>query len=441
MAERATHPIPGTQKRIDKYRIRRRISSGPFAAVYEAYDTIEGIRVALKVPHPHLTDSQFLEDFRREVRLAARLDHANILPVKNASFIDGHFVIVFPLGERTLADRLRSRLSLRTALGYAEQALSAAACAHARRIIHCDIKPENLILFPGDRLRLADFGIARMALRTREASGSGTIGYIAPEQAMGRPSVRSDVFSLGLLIWRMISGKLPEWPFTWPPNGYDSLRRRAHPDLIALLRRAIEVRPSRRFPDAGAMLNGVQAVRRKALAYATRKRRARKPERSGRDWREARKKQFLIMWGRQLETRHRCPRCEGPVSESMQHCPWCGTPRRQHRDDTRFPARCPRCGRGIKLDWKYCPWCYGPGLHPDTNREYSDARYEKRCSNPQCARKLLLPFMRYCPWCHRRVRRPWKLAGSTDRCPSCHWAVLPYFWRFCPWCGRTLARR
>lgn len=262
------------KQRLDKYRIERKIAEGGFAAVYQAFDTIEGVRVALKVPHAHLITPLALQAFRREVRLAASLDHPNILPLKNASFIDGHFVVVFALGEETLADRLRRRLSLETSLDFTEQMLEAAAYAHDRRIIHCDIKPENLILFPGNRLRLTDFGIARVALKTIKASGSGTVGYIAPEQAVGRPSLRSDVFSLGLIIYRMLAGFLPEWPYRWPPPGIERLRRKTHPDMIKWLRKAIEPDPRHRFEDARQMLNAYKRLKPRVLRYALARRSA-----------------------------------------------------------------------------------------------------------------------------------------------------------------------
>ena len=205
-----TQPLKARQV-LGKYRIRRRIGAGAFATVYEAYDMIEGIPIALKVPKLDQLDKELLNAIHREVRLTARLDHENILPLRNAMMIDGHFVIATPLGQRTLTDRLHYRLGPKTALSYAEQLLDALAYAHEVRVIHCDIKPDNVILFPDGQIRLADFGIAKVSLRTRTimGSGQGTVGYIAPEQAMGKPSFRSDVFSMGLLIDRHVCRRAP----------------------------------------------------------------------------------------------------------------------------------------------------------------------------------------------------------------------------------------
>ena len=264
------------RQRLGKYRIQQRLADGGFASVYKAMDTIEGINVALKIPHSNLIDDGVLTDFRHEVRMAARLDHINILPLKNASFIDDQFVIAFPLGEKTLADRLRSRISVVTALDFTGQMIDAVAYAHQHRIIHCDVKPENFILFAGNRIRLTDFGIAKIALKTIRASGSGTIGFMPPEQAMGKPSLRSDVFSLGLVIYRMFSGELPEWPFEWPPPGYRRLRTRVHPDMIAFLRKAIDVNPRKRFRDAVQMQAAFPDVKKKTLLSAERRARKRR---------------------------------------------------------------------------------------------------------------------------------------------------------------------
>ena len=265
-AKRAPQAFKARQM-LGKYRIQRRIGSGAFATVYEAYDTIEGLRVALKVPHQHAIEEEAMDLILREVRLIARLDHENILPLRNAMFVDGYFVIASPLGERTLTDRLRSRMSAQTAMGYAEQLVDALAYAHQKRIIHCDIKPDNIIVFPQGLVRLADFGIAKVALRTRTiyGSGQGTVGYIAPEQAMGKPSFRSDVFSMGLVLYRMFSGELPEWPFDWPLPGASRLRRTVSPEFAEFLRRALEVRERKRFRDGVAMRNAFDAVAPQAI--------------------------------------------------------------------------------------------------------------------------------------------------------------------------------
>jgi serine/threonine-protein kinase len=270
-----TQPLKARQV-LGKYRIRRRIGAGAFATVYEAYDTIEGISIALKVPNLDQLDKESLNAIHREVRLTARLDHENILPLRNAMMLDGHFVIATPLGQQTLTDRLHYRLGPKTALSYTEQLLDALAYAHEVRVIHCDIKPDNVILFPEGHVRLADFGIAKVALRTRTimGSGQGTVGYIAPEQAMGKPSFRSDVFSMGLLIYRMFAGELPAWPFDWPLPGAERLRRTVSRDFIAFVRRAIEVRERKRFRDGVQMQRAFQKVAPKALRNTTRAKRA-----------------------------------------------------------------------------------------------------------------------------------------------------------------------
>src|SRR4029078_2498227 len=231
-------------QKIGKYKLRSRLANGPYAAVFRALDTLEGVYVALKIPHKGYITKESLDDFSREVRLAAKLDHPNILRLKSADFIDGHLVIALPLGEESLEERLARRLSLRSALELGEQLLHAVAFAHEQHVIHCDVKPDNLLLFADGKLRLTDFGISKVAHRTISASGAGTVGYMAPEQAMGRPSRRSDVFATGLVLWQMFSGRLPEWPVEWPVERYARLRQLLHSDMIVLLKRALELKPS-----------------------------------------------------------------------------------------------------------------------------------------------------------------------------------------------------
>ena len=260
------------RQRIGKYRIEKRIGEGGFAQVFQAMDTIMGVRVALKVPHAPLVNEELLTSFRREARIVAKVDHPGILQIKDASVIDRRLVIVFPLGKETLADRICRRMSFETIMSYTDQLLAATAYAHERKIIHCDIKPENVILFDGGHAKLADFGIAKIANRTVRGCGTGTIGHMAPEQAMGRPSCRSDVFSLGLIVYRMLTGQWPEWPYEWPLDGYEKLKGKVSPKLIGWLRKSIEIAPRKRYQDAQAMRNAFLKVRPAAMRYVQQKR-------------------------------------------------------------------------------------------------------------------------------------------------------------------------
>lgn len=256
------------RQRFDKYRIEKRLGEGGFASIYQAFDTIEGIRVALKIPNDTFGAGTLPKDFKTEVRVMAQLNHPNILPLKTANFIDGRFVLVTPLGEQTLAERMRKRMSLELILDFAEQMLEGVAYAHEHRVMHCDIKPENMILFPGNELRLADFGIAKVAMRTIRSSGSGTLGYMAPEQAMGKPSFRSDVFSLGLIIYRMLSGKWPEWPYEWPMPGHQQVQKKVPPAFIKFLKHSLQIKPKDRYHNAQEMLAAFQPLKQRALKLA-----------------------------------------------------------------------------------------------------------------------------------------------------------------------------
>ena len=429
------------RQKIGKYKILSRISSGPLADVYAAHDTIHKQRVALKIPREG--DNTGHEEFLHEVQVAAKLQHPNILSVINASYIDDKFVIAMELGEQSLADRLERRIASATATDLAGQALAALAFAHERRIIHCDIKPENFILFPGHQLKLADFGFAKISLRTLKASGSGTIDYIAPEQAMGRPKFQSDVFSIGLVIYRLFSGKLPEWPFEWPLKGYDQLTARVRPEFVSFLKRAIQLDPMKRYPTAIEMQSEFERLK----SHARRQKRSRNRRGNGRgngrsnesSWRQLQWREFQRRFKAVLDSRHHCRRCEGPVAESMQACPWCGIDTPARGCDSGMPSSCPRCERGVKNDWDYCAWCYGPGFIEETGRTYPDKRYTASCSNRRC-RGPLMPFMRYCPWCRMKVKRPWKLPGSKRQCRSCRWGIAADFWNYCAWCREPVRR-
>jgi len=246
-------------RRLGPYRVVARLARGGSSDVYRAFDTLARDEVALKLPRRGDGERE-RGAFEREARAQARLAHPNVLPVRAAETIGEHFVIVTPLGVEDLASRLRRRLAPRTARALAEQLLSGLAHAHAAGVAHLDVKPQNAILLEPERLCVSDFGLARVLRRPRWASGSGTIGYLAPEQALGRPSLRSDVFSAGLVLWEMFGKHLPIWPFEWPLPGAARIERDFGPAVVAVLRRALAILERERPPDARALLAELRAA-------------------------------------------------------------------------------------------------------------------------------------------------------------------------------------
>ena len=425
------------RQNLGKYRITRKLASGPLADVYEAFDTVQQMPVALKVPLLETERLDDVADFVSEVRIASKLAHPNILSVHNAAFIGRHFVISMPLGRESLGSRLERRMANALAMELSLQALRALAHAHEHNVIHCDIKPENFILFPGQRLCLADFGFAKVSARTIKGSGSGTIDYIAPEQAMGKPRLASDVFSLGLVLYKMFAGVLPEYPFEWPPPGHDRLVSRTSEAFADVLREAMDPDPKRRFRDAGLMLAAVQRS-----GSGARRQRGNTDDASKHDeptWRRARWRAFRRDYGKHLELKAQCRRCEGPVAMQMQACPWCGTDNPAAGADQTMPAHCPRCERGVKLDWHYCAWCYGSGFEVETTRRFGDKRYVAHCQNKTCGQPLMA-HMRYCPWCRTKVKRRWTLRDGDKSCKTCKQPVAGDYWQFCAWCREPLSK-
>jgi hypothetical protein len=192
-----------------------------------------------------------------------------------------------------------------------------------------------------------------------------------------------------------------------------------------MLRKAIRLDPADRYKNAIQMQAAFERLQ--SGARRQRRTRAKKPVRQGVSWRQMQWREFQRQFRSTLDTRHQCRRCEGPVAESMQACPWCGFDNPARGSASRMPAHCPRCERGVKNDWNYCAWCYGPGFEAETNRFYPDKRYTSRCTNQRC-REPLMPYMRYCPWCRMKVRRPWKIDGSRHRCSACKWGIAKEFW-------------
>ena len=207
-----------------------------------------------------------------------------------------------------------------------------------------------------------------------------------------------------------------------------------------VLRKAAEFEPSRRYPDAMALHRALEsALQRAAPKRKPRKKTRRKRVRTASSPLEVESAQFKRQHGTALGLYYSCHRCDGPISEAMTHCPWCGTRDNSLRDVTRYPMYCPDCERGVRPEWKACPWCYAGRFEGNGKRPRPDPRAERDCTRKGCTGELQ-PFMRYCPECKQKPKRAWSHAALSDRCPRCRWPVSKDYWHFCPWCGRRERR-
>jgi hypothetical protein len=201
----------------DRFRLEEKIGSGGMSTVYRAFDETLERWVAIKVLHADMSqDDAQLERFRREARAAARLSHPHVVTVIDAGEDEGRPFIVFEYVEgETLKERIRrlGRLPVAEAVAYAIEIGRALSAAHAERIVHRDVKPQNVLIDLEGRAKVTDFGIARsLELDGLTAAGRvlGTTDYVAPEQAIGDGATgQSDIYSLGVCLWEMLTGDVP----------------------------------------------------------------------------------------------------------------------------------------------------------------------------------------------------------------------------------------
>jgi len=203
-----------------RYVIERELGHGGSASVYLARDLKVRRLVALKVLTPELALAVRVERFRREIAIAARLNHPHILPLFEADEAGGFFFYTMPpVQGESLGARLSrvGRLPLDEALGIAGQVAEALEYAHSQGVIHRDIKPGNMLLDPGGHVWVADFGIARAIVGevseplTETGSAMGTVAYMSPEQISGavRLDGHTDIYSLGCVLYEMLAGAPP----------------------------------------------------------------------------------------------------------------------------------------------------------------------------------------------------------------------------------------
>ncbi|MEI2638863.1 MAG: protein kinase [Microthrixaceae bacterium] len=208
----------GTDRVIGgRYRLLRLIGSGGMAQVWSATDTVLNRQVAVKILHPYLSnDSTNVARFKAEAVAAARLNHQNIVAVFDTCSDDGSEAIVMELlAARTLRQHLSDNgpLEVATTVRVAIRVLAALEAAHNAGLIHRDVKPSNILLCDDGRVKIADFGIAKVdghSDLTQEQSIFGTAAYLSPEQVAGLPTdARSDLYSLGIVMYECLTGSRP----------------------------------------------------------------------------------------------------------------------------------------------------------------------------------------------------------------------------------------
>ena len=264
----------------DRYEVEREIGRGGMAVVYLARDLQLGRQVAIKVIRPELAQALGIERFLREVRIAAALDHPNVVALFDSGEADGlpYYVMPYVKGEslRTRLER-ETRLSLDEVIGIARGLAEGLSYAHERGVIHKDIKPENILLSV-DRVLIADFGIAKA---TADAGGEtlttygivlGTPEYMSPEQAMGeKVDSRSDIYALGCVVFEMLGG---DPPFTGRTRSaiiakhiqervpsLEIVRKDAPVEVVAAVEKALAKVPGDRFATATELADALESER------------------------------------------------------------------------------------------------------------------------------------------------------------------------------------
>ncbi len=200
-----------------RYRLEARIAAGGMSTVYRALDETLERQVAVKLMNREVaSDSDQLERFRREARAVAQLSHPHIVGVIDAGEDDSRPYIVLEYVEgETLKDRIRrlGRLPITEAVAYAIEIARALGAAHARHIVHRDVKPQNVLIDHEGSAKVTDFGIARTLEEdglTADGRVLGTTDYVSPEQALGQDVTgQSDLYSLGVVLYEMLTGEVP----------------------------------------------------------------------------------------------------------------------------------------------------------------------------------------------------------------------------------------
>lgn len=262
-----------------RYELLEHIGGGGMADVYKAHDTILDRMVAVKILHAQLAnDEEFLEKFRLEAKGAARLSHPNIVGIYDVGHDAGkYFIVMEYIAGETLKKRVQreGRLSVEESLRIAKEIARALREAHANNLVHCDIKPHNILVTADGRVKVADFGIARaVTSSTMTYNGNivGSVHYFSPEQAKGtKITPKSDIYSLGVVLYEMLTGELPFTGETTVSIALKHLQEEPKPIgqydytlppmVEAIVQRTMAKNPSER-PDSDELIEDIQHTER-----------------------------------------------------------------------------------------------------------------------------------------------------------------------------------
>ena len=269
-----SHSLVNATDVIDgRYRLERLLGTGGMAEVWLAEDQRLGRWVALKFLHEAIAagaGGEAVAAFEREARVIARLQHPNIVAIFDAGLHEGRrYIAMEYVHGYTLRDLLETqgRMTEGEAIPYGVQVAAALQYAHEQGVVHCDIKPENIIINETGVAKVADFGVAETLNRTLAPGQAqdllGTIAYLAPEVIQGAPQEpRSDVYALGLTVFEMIAGRLPFSGATAaaiagqrlaaPAPALRTFARGASAEMEAVVARALALSPEDRYPDAAS---------------------------------------------------------------------------------------------------------------------------------------------------------------------------------------------
>lgn len=270
----------------NRYQLKRVVAAGGMATIYYALDLRLDRPVAVKIMHPHLAnDEDFVARFIREAKAAAALAHPNIVAIQDQGWNEGGVPAVFIVMEYIEGFTLRDVIADQGALGvtdslrYFAPVVAAMAAAHKVGILHRDIKPENILISKDGRVKIADFGLAKgpelgATLTVESSVILGSVSYLSPEQVQrGVSDMRSDVYSLGIVLFEMLTGKKPfdgESPIQIAYMHVNenipipsTLNPSISPELDAIVLKAAANNSDKRYKDAGALQEEILALQAK----------------------------------------------------------------------------------------------------------------------------------------------------------------------------------